>query len=236
MRRHDRAAADIGRCRSRAPATMAPTPASMAMIDWVCAGRVFHASAQMSAGQMAGFVRKHADHFVRRLGVEQCAGIDENVAAVHHKGIEGAVVEHDDLDVLLRKTGGLEDRRCVIAHQLLDLGVADQRQAARRLSCARAGVIMGPPPAATATAMAVKSATARAAGAARPALIGVPQEPDLIMLPSDWRETSDGPWGGQRGLRSRLVHGKRKASEGGKQAGEYGNSGALAGLAGQIRC
>ena len=35
-----------------------------------------------------------------------------------------------DLDVLLREPGGAQDRRGVVAQQLLDLGVADDRQAA----------------------------------------------------------------------------------------------------------
>ncbi len=50
----------------------------------------------MAAGQVAGLVREHADDLVRRLGVEQRAGIDEDVAAVHDEGVEGAVVEDDD--------------------------------------------------------------------------------------------------------------------------------------------
>ena len=86
---------------------------------------------QMAAGQMAGFVREHADDFVRRLGVEQRAGVDEDVAAVHDEGVEGAVVEHDHSDVLLGEAGRVQDRRRVIAQQLLDLGVADDRHAAR---------------------------------------------------------------------------------------------------------
>ena len=102
----------------------------------------------MTAGEVAGFVREHADDLVRRLGVEQRAGIDEDVAAVHDEGVEGAVVDDDDLDVLLGEAGHLQDRRGVVAQQLLDLGVADERQAARRRSCARAGADDGPPPAA----------------------------------------------------------------------------------------
>ena len=64
----------------------------------------------MAAGEMAGLVREHADDLVRRLGVEQRAGIDEDVAAVHDEGVEGAVVEDDDLDVLLGEAGRLQDR------------------------------------------------------------------------------------------------------------------------------
>ena len=56
---------------------------------------------QMAAGDVAGLVREHADDLVRRLGFEQRAGIDEDVPAVHDEGVEGAVVDDDDLDVLL---------------------------------------------------------------------------------------------------------------------------------------
>ena len=56
---------------------------------------------QMAAGDVAGLVRQHADDLVRRLRVDQRAGIDEDAAAVSDEGIEGAVVDDDDLDVLL---------------------------------------------------------------------------------------------------------------------------------------
>ena len=84
---------------------------------------------QMAAGQMPGLMREHANDLVRRLGIEQCAGIDEDVPAIHDEGIEGAVVEHDHLDVLLGEAGGLEARLRVVAQQLLDLGIADDRHA-----------------------------------------------------------------------------------------------------------
>ena len=61
---------------------------------------------QMAAGDMAGLVREHADDLVRRLGIDQRAGIDEDVAAVDDEGVEGAVVDDDDVDVLLGEAGG----------------------------------------------------------------------------------------------------------------------------------
>jgi hypothetical protein len=84
----------------------------------------------MAAGKVAGFVREHADDFVRRAGVEQCAGIDEDMAAVHDEGVEGAVVEDDDADVLFGEARRLQYRRGVVAQQLLDLGVTDDWRAA----------------------------------------------------------------------------------------------------------
>ena len=45
-----------------------------------------------------------------------------------------------DADVLLRQAGGAQDRLGVVAQQLLDLGVADERQAARGILGACAGM------------------------------------------------------------------------------------------------
>ena len=160
----------------RAPATMAPTPSSMAMIDCVCASRELLAQAQqMSAGKVAGFVGEHADDFVRRLGFEQRAGVDEDMAAVHDEGIEAAVVEHDRRGCsACARPGGVQDRRRIVAQQLLDLGVADDRQATRRpLLRLRPVRALGPPPAA-ARATAVRTARPRIAGFARRAVVAVP--------------------------------------------------------------
>ena len=56
---------------------------------------------QMTAREMPGFVREHADDFVRGLGIEQRTGVYEDVAAVHDKGVERAIAENDDAHVLL---------------------------------------------------------------------------------------------------------------------------------------
>ena len=88
------------------------------------------------------------------------------------------------------------------------------------LSCARAGASAGPPPAA-ATAIAVSNVIARAAGAKRRVLIGVPFK-DIQMFCQIGREPSDALKGGQRSRRSRLGHDKIMR----KQSAEYGNSGA----------
>ena len=85
------------------------------------------------------------------------------------KALNDAVVDDDDVDVLLRETGGAQDRLRVVAQQLLDLGVADQRNAARQALRARRRDATS----ATAIANAVSSASARAAGVRRRALIGL---------------------------------------------------------------
>jgi hypothetical protein len=86
---------------------------------------------QMAARQMAGFMREYANDLVGCLGVKQSAGIDEDMTPVHDEGVEGAVAEHNHPHVLLREPRHLEDRLRIVAHQLFDLGVADDRQAAR---------------------------------------------------------------------------------------------------------
>ena len=60
----------------------------------------------MPAGDVAGLVRQHADDLVRSLRIEQRASVDEDAAAIHHEGVEAAVVDDGDLDVLLREAGG----------------------------------------------------------------------------------------------------------------------------------
>ncbi len=74
---------------------------------------------------------KHADHLVRRIRIHQRAGIDEDAAAVGDEGVEGPVVDDDDLNVLLGEPGGLQKRLRVFAQQLLDLGIADDRRTLR---------------------------------------------------------------------------------------------------------
>ena len=91
---------------------------------------------QMAAGDMAGLMREHADDLVRRGRFGERAGVDEDAAAVDHEGVERLVVDQDDLQIGLRQARDPEDRRGIVAHQLLDFGVADQRHAAALL-CGR---------------------------------------------------------------------------------------------------
>ena len=91
----------------------------------------------MPAGDMAGLVREHADDLVRSLRFHQRARVHEDVLAVHDESVEGAFIDDDDVDILLRKPRHAQDRLGIIAQQLLDLGVADQRQAGRQLRAHR---------------------------------------------------------------------------------------------------
>src|SRR5450631_3380020 len=162
---------------------------------------------QMAAGKVAGLMREHADDLVRRLGVEQRAGIDEDVAAVHDESVEGAVAEHHHLDALLGEAGRAQDRRCVVAQQLLDLGVADDRHAARQIL--RAG---------RRNRRTAAGRRHRNGGGKRerapcwrhaPCPDRCPVLDHADLLPNG-REPSDARHGGQRGLRSRLSHEKRR--------------------------
>jgi len=83
---------------------------------------------EMAAGQMAGFVCQHADDLVRCLRLQQRTVVDEDATAVSNERVERAVVDDDDLDILLLQTGGAQDRPGVFAQQLLGLGVAQHRR------------------------------------------------------------------------------------------------------------
>ncbi len=150
--------------------------AACAMIDCgLRRGKLLAQPRQVAAGDVAGLVGQHADHLVRRLGVHQRAGIDEDALGVDDEGVERAIVDDGDLDVLLGEAGGAQDRLRVVAQQLLDLGVANDRQPWRQaLRVHRRRHDSGGRWAPRPTATAVNSATARAAGVVRRTLIGVP--------------------------------------------------------------
>ena len=102
-------------------------------------GDLLAQAGEMAAGDMAGFVGEHADDLVRRLGVHERADIDEDLLPVGHEGVEGAVVDEDDLGRLGVDAGGAEDRRRIVAQELLGLGVAHDREPSARLACAGSG-------------------------------------------------------------------------------------------------
>jgi hypothetical protein len=52
----------------------------------------------MAAGDVAAFVRQHADQLVGRLGPHDQAGIDEDPLAARHEGVERVVLDDHDLD------------------------------------------------------------------------------------------------------------------------------------------
>jgi hypothetical protein len=82
----------------------------------------------VAAGNVPGLVRQDANDLVRRARIEQRPGIHEDAPAVHHKGVKAALIDDDDAHVLLREARRLEDGRQIFTQELLDLGVADDRQ------------------------------------------------------------------------------------------------------------
>ena len=81
----------------------------------------------MAAGNVPGLVREHADDLIRRFRVHQRAAVDEDAAAVGDESVERAVVDDDDLNILLGEARAAQDRLRVFPQQLFRLGVADDR-------------------------------------------------------------------------------------------------------------
>ena len=92
--------------------------------------------------------------------------VDEDTVRVHDEGVERFVVDDDDLHVLLAKPGDAQNRRGVVAQQLLDLGIANHRDAGGGAGLRPRRTL------ASATAAAAASATAREAGPAGRTLLG----------------------------------------------------------------
>ena len=84
---------------------------------------------QMSADDMASFVGEDADELIGRFRFHQRAGVDEDVVRIHHESVERSVVDDDDMDVLVGETGDAQNRLRVIAQELFDLGIANDRDA-----------------------------------------------------------------------------------------------------------
>ena len=89
----------------------------------------------VAAGDVAALVCDHADHLVGRLRLHQRAGVDEDVAAIEHEGVEGVILHDAYLDAPGAEAGRMEDGARVVVEQVLDLGVADQRQVLRLRGC-----------------------------------------------------------------------------------------------------
>ena len=81
---------------------------------------------QVAAGDVAGLVRDHADHFVRILGGGQQAGMDEHLQAAGDEGVDPRIVDDVDLDSVGIEAGRFEDGVGIGPQGCLDLGIADQ--------------------------------------------------------------------------------------------------------------
>ena len=85
---------------SGAAATIAPTPSSIAMIDCVCACASCWRIATRWPPAMWPVSCASTPMISFGSWIHQGAGIDEDALAVGDEGVEGAVVDDDDLDVL----------------------------------------------------------------------------------------------------------------------------------------
>ena len=85
----------------------------------------------MAAGDMAAFMRDHADDLIGSLGVHQRAGMDEHVVPIDDEGVEGAVVDDVDVDGLSAQAGGVKDRLGVGRISAFRLGIADHARRRR---------------------------------------------------------------------------------------------------------
>ena len=86
---------------------------------------VVHAR-KMAAGDVARLMRQHADHLVRRLGLLQQPGMDEDALAFRHEGVDGRAVDQIHMDRAGGETRHPEDVAGVNPQQPLDFGVADE--------------------------------------------------------------------------------------------------------------
>ena len=166
----DRGRAGIGQAAvaaaAAAPATSAPAPSSMAMIIWVCA--CASCSRSLARWPPARWPVSCASTPMIWFGVSDCidrAVIHEDAAAVRDEGVEDAVVDDHDLDVLLFEARGAQDRPGVVAQQLLGLGVAEDRRAL--FPARRRRPTAAPAASATAVATAVEPSTSFCGSARR---------------------------------------------------------------------
>jgi len=120
----------------------------------------------VAADDVAGLVREHADQLIGVVASISAPALTKMCCASMTKAFERLVVDDDDSDALIAQAGDLEDRRYVFAQQLLDLGIANHRDAALEPFWARAGTE------ASATAAAVTNAMAREAGFTGRTLLG----------------------------------------------------------------
>ena len=84
----------------------------------------------MAAGDVAGLVGHHADQLVGRFGLENQAGVDEQLLAAGREGVELRIGHQMDLHRPGIEPRGREHRIGVVVQDRLDLGVANDRDAA----------------------------------------------------------------------------------------------------------
>ena len=92
----------------------------------------FQGAAEVPAGDVAGLVGDHPGELVGTVGLQDQAGVDEQVLPARHERVQHRVVDDVDVDRFRIEPGGGEDRVGDAADRGLDLGIADQAHGVRR--------------------------------------------------------------------------------------------------------
>ncbi len=93
-------------------------------------GRLVGALARgVAAGDVAGFVGDDPQHLVGVLGRLEEAGVQEDRLPAHDEGVDLLVADQDDMDVVGVEPGRAPHRLALLVDPVLDLGVADDRDA-----------------------------------------------------------------------------------------------------------
>jgi hypothetical protein len=88
----------------------------------------------MAAGNVADFVSHDTCDLPRMLGAHQETGVDEEILSASDKSIQPLVLDDVQIHGCRRYACGIEERIGHIAKRRLNLGIADQIDAALRMS------------------------------------------------------------------------------------------------------
>ena len=80
----------------------------------------------MAAGDVAGFVREHADNLVGIFSRQDEAGVDEDVLTAGDERVHARIVDDVNFYVVRIEARGFEQRVRIDAQRVFDLGVADE--------------------------------------------------------------------------------------------------------------
>ena len=113
---------------SGAPAAIAAAPSSSdRMRDPGCSLGALADADDVSAGDMAQFVRDHALQLIGIVGRGQQAAVDIDDLPAGDEGVDLGIVDQHDLDVGGVEPGGLDQRARHVAEQQFGLAVAQDR-------------------------------------------------------------------------------------------------------------
>src|SRR5690606_34776735 len=72
-----------------------------------------------------------ANNLIRGLGSLERPGVNEDVTAIEHEGVEAIMTDDPHRDAARAESRRAEDRLSIVVQKLLDLGIADEAQALR---------------------------------------------------------------------------------------------------------